>query len=109
MTRRLLGWDGTPHGTVKWWHENSEGWAVETVQDATDLLDLNKEAQNHHDTHFSDRSAKMVARIPFIIIEKWRNELGIDYWSRDPDMQRKVDDLLNSSEWKWLRTDESNL
>jgi hypothetical protein len=109
MTKRLLAWDGDPDGTAKYWHEDSEGWAVETVQDATALLDMNKEAQNHADTRFMDRSAKLVARIPFIIIEKWRNELGIDYWSRDPDMQRKVDDLLNSSEWRWLRTDESTL
>jgi hypothetical protein len=109
MTKRLLGWDGDPNGTAKWWHEDGEGWAVETVQDATALLDLNKEIQNHHDTHFSDRSAKLVALIPLIIIEKWRNELGIDYWSRDPDMQRKVDALLNDPDWRWLRTDGSTL
>ena len=31
----------------------------------------------------------MVARIPLIIIAKWRNELGVDYWN--PDHQDKVD------------------
>jgi hypothetical protein len=45
----------------------------------------------------------MVARIPLIIVEKWRNELGVDYWN--PDHQDKVDALLNSNEWRWLRTD----
>jgi hypothetical protein len=51
----------------------------------------------------------MVARIPLIVIALWRNTLGIDYWSQDPAVQRKIDDLLNSNEWKWLRTDGSQL
>lgn len=109
MTKRLLAWDGNPHGTATWWHEDGEGWAVETVQDATALLDMNKEAQNHCYPYFTDRSAKLVARIPLIVIELWRNRYGIDYYSRDPDVQRKVDDLLNSREWCWLRTDGSTL
>jgi hypothetical protein len=45
----------------------------------------------------------MVARIPLIVIAKWRNELGIDYWN--PDHQDKVDALLNDADWRWLRTD----
>ena len=49
----------------------------------------------------------MVARIPLIIIEKWRNELGVDYWN--PDHQDRIDRLLNDPEWRWLRTDEGAL
>ena len=45
----------------------------------------------------------MVARIPLIVIAKWRNELGVDYWN--PDHQDKVDALLNDADWRWLRTD----
>ena len=41
--------------------------------------------------------------IPLIIIEKWRNELGVDYWN--PDHQDRIDRLLADPEWRWLRTD----
>jgi hypothetical protein len=68
------------------------------------LLDLNKEAQNHCDPRNAARDVRMVARIPLIIIEKWRNELGVDYWN--PDHQDRIDRLLNDPEWRWLRTDE---
>lgn len=109
MSRLPYGND-TLSGLAKFWHEDGEGnWAVESVQDVTAVLDANKEAQNHCSTFNDARDWKLVARIPLIIIDKWRNELGIDYWSNDPDMQRKVDDLLNSSEWRYLRTDSSVL
>jgi hypothetical protein len=67
------------------------------------LLDLNREARNHCDPYNGARDVRMVARIPLIVIAKWRNELGIDYWN--PDHQDKVDALLNDADWRWLRTD----
>ena len=97
-------------GLQKIWHEDGEGnWAAEIVQDNTVLLDMNKEAQNHCDTHFSDRSAKLVARIPYSVIYKWLVDYGIDYFDPSPDTQRKVDSLLNSNEWRYLRVDNSVL
>ncbi len=80
-------------GMQSWWHQDGEGnWAVESIQDASPIFDLNREAQNHCNPCNADRDIRMVARIPLIIIEKWRNELGIDYWN--PDHQTKIDALL---------------
>jgi hypothetical protein len=107
VNKRLLGFDPDT-GLAKWWHEDGEGnWAQEIVQDNTALLDANKEAQNHCDTHFPDRSVKLVARIPYSVIYTWMVKYGVDYWN--PDHQDKVDSLLNSSEWRYLRTDGSVL
>jgi hypothetical protein len=107
VSKRLLSYED---GVAKYWHEDGEGnWAVEIVQDTTDLLDMNLEAQNHHDPRWSDGSTRMVARIPPVVAQIWRNLYGIDCNSRDPDMQRKVDKLLNDSEWYKLRTDRSVL
>ena len=107
MGKRLLGWDGSDHGTASWWHEDGNGgWAVETVQDTDPLLDLNKEAQNHCSPWNADRDVKMVARIPFVIMQKWQNEYGVDYWN--PDHQAAVDRLLDDPDWRWLRTDGTN-
>lgn len=95
-------------GITKVFHRLHDGdWAYETIQDVEPILDLNKWAQNASPAYNIKGPSRQVASIPLIIIEKWRNELGVDYWN--PDHQRKVDDLLNSSEWRWLRTDNSVL
>ena len=73
------------------------------VQDCDPILDANKEASNHLNSWSASRDLQMVARIPFIVIEKWKKELGVDYW--DHDHQDKVDQLLDSSDWRWLRVD----
>jgi hypothetical protein len=103
MTARLLGFD-PPSGLAQWWLEDGEGnWAQKASQRVEALLDLNREAQNHCDPYNAARDVRMVARIPLIVIAKWRNELGVDYWN--PDHQDKVDALLNDADWRWLRTD----
>ncbi|MBY0320947.1 MAG: hypothetical protein K2X72_19650 [Reyranella sp.] len=103
MTARLLGFDPAS-GLAQWWLENGEGdWAQKSSQQVEALLDLNREARNHCDSYNTARDVRMVARIPLIVIAKWRNELGVDYWN--PDHQQKVDALLDDADWRWLRTD----
>jgi len=103
MTARLLGFDPAS-GLAQWWLEDGEGnWAQKASQRVEALLDLNREARNHCDPYNAERDVRMVARIPLIIIAKWRHELGVDYWN--PDHQDKVDALLNDGDWRWLRTD----
>ena len=103
MTARLLGFDPAS-GLAQWWLEDGEGnWAQKASQRVEALLDLNREARNHCDPYNTARDVRMVARIPLIIIAKWRHELGVDYWN--PDHQDKVDALLNDADWRWLRTD----
>jgi hypothetical protein len=103
VSQRLLGFDPVT-GLAHWWLEDGEGnWAQKASQHVDLLLDLNRGAQNHCDPYNAARDVRMVARIPLIIIAKWRNELGVDYWN--PDHQDKVDALLNDADWRWLRTD----
>jgi hypothetical protein len=103
MSQRLLGFDPDT-GLAQWWLEDGEGnWAQKASQQAAPILDLNKDAANHCNPYNAERDVRMVARIPLIVIAKWRNELGVDYWN--PDHQAKVDALLADCEWCWLRTD----
>ena len=104
MSQRLLDWN-QENGVASWWLEDGEGnWAKKSFQHTARLLDLNREAQTNCNPYNGARDVRMVARIPLIIIEKWRNELGVDYWN--PDHQDRIDRLLNDPEWRWLRTDE---
>jgi hypothetical protein len=88
---------------TKTFHRTSDGdWVYEVSQDCDAILDANKYEQNT-DNPLKHGDLRMVARIPFIVMAKWRNELGIDYWN--PDHQDAVDRLLESSDWRWLRVD----
>lgn len=90
-------------GIRKVWHDlHDGGWAYESIQDCDPILDANKAAQND-DNPLRHGDFRMQARIPFIVMEKWRNELGVDYWN--PDHQGAVDRLLADSDWRWLRVD----
>jgi hypothetical protein len=103
VTARLLGFDPAS-GLAQWWLENGEEeWAQKSSQQVEVLLDLNREARSHCNPYNAARDVRMVARIPLIVIAKWRNELGVDYWN--PDHQEKVDALLDDADWRWLRTD----
>ncbi len=107
MSRRLLGFDAAT-GLAQWWLEDGEGnWAQMASQAAAPILELNREAANHCDPYNAARDVRLVARIPLIVIAKWRNELGVDYWN--PDHQDKVDRLLDDPDWRWLRTDAGSL
>jgi hypothetical protein len=95
-------------GVEKIFHRlHDGGWAYETRQDVGDILDTNKWSQNHNHGWNPDKSARHVASIPLIMIQKWFDDYGIDYWN--PDHQDKVDALLDSSEWRWLRVTEGTI
>jgi hypothetical protein len=92
-------------GIAEYHHYDSatDRTAIETVQDVEPILELNKTRLNADDGGWSpSRELRRAATIPDIVVLKWRNELGIDIFNRDhwPAVKR----LLNSSEWRYLRT-----
>jgi hypothetical protein len=72
-------------------------------QDAEQILDANKASENGGRSHWgADADMWRVASIPHIVILKWKNDHGIDFFNADH--WPKVVALLNSSEYAWLRT-----
>jgi hypothetical protein len=116
VSKKLIGFNG--HDIASYWHDHGDGtWAIEKAQqDLTPLLDRNKVYQNHGGgMKWSDElgdeklGVRMVASIPMIVIDRWRKEFGIDYFDPDPEVQKRIDRLLDSNEWRYLRTDNSKL
>jgi hypothetical protein len=73
-------------------------------QDVSLLLDSNKRLQN--DAEYSKKGIRdgwwHYAKIPPLIIEKWRNEFGIDVFNKDHT--QAVYKKLNDPEYRYLKT-----
>lgn len=67
------------------------------------IIEQNKRTQNEG----FDRRADMwhAAKIPAIVMFKWLTEHGVNAWdyAKDPDVRKKVNALLNSDEYRYLR------
>lgn len=83
--------------------EDSDGsLIVHRLADVEPLLELNKALATSGDGYTPSRDLRRAASIPLAIIEKWRNEHGIDVFN--PDHMPAVRRLLNSNEYAFLRT-----
>lgn len=83
--------------------EDSDGsLIVHREADVEPLLEANKALAADGDGYSRSRELRRAASIPMAVIEKWKNEMGVDVFN--PDHLPKVRQLLNSSEYLWLRT-----
>lgn len=79
--------------------ENGGTWSFRYEQDASPILDANKEAQNEG---FDKRSEWWhAAKIPCVVILEWRTKYGIDLYNKNH--REGVKRLLNSNEYRHLR------
>lgn len=85
------------------YHEDSDGaLIVHRKADVEANLEANKALYTLNDGYTPSREMRRAASIPMAIIEKWRNEHGIDVFN--PDHIGAVRRLLNSNEYAFLRT-----
>jgi hypothetical protein len=83
--------------------EDSDGsLIVHREADVEPLLEANKALYTLNDGYSPSRELRRAASIPMAIVEKWKNELGVDVFN--PDHREAVRRLLNSSEYMYLRT-----
>lgn len=75
---------------------------VHREADVEPILEHNKALAADGDGYSRSRELRRAASIPMAVIEKWRNELGVNVF--DPDHKPAVRRLLNSSEYLYLRT-----
>jgi hypothetical protein len=73
---------------------------VKRWQDVQPYLDANKTRANNF-TRNRRSNMRLVAEIPNIVVEQWL-KLGVNVYDRND--AKKVQQLLNSNEYKWLRT-----
>lgn len=88
--------------TTRFVEDGDGSLIVHREADVEPLLELNKALATSGDGYTPSRDLRRAASIPMAIIEKWRNELGVDVFN--PDHIGAVRKLLNSSEYLYLRT-----
>lgn len=88
-------------------HWNNDGtFTVETVQDVEPILERNKFLANHWGkSSQGHRDFRHVASIPIAVQYDWAVKYGVRD-VLDPEYWPKVRSLLNSSEYRYLRTSE---
>jgi len=101
VAERLLDYD--PLTGVKTWFSSSDEdggtWNVRYEQDATSILDGNKEAQAEG---FDKRSEMWhAASVPTVVLMEWMTKYGVRAW--DKNHAHAVKRLLNSDEYRWCR------
>lgn len=81
---------------------------VEEIQDVEPILENNKANALNRGKRITSEIANPIASIPNAVILKWFREEG--WWlydaDTDPDVARKLEQKLNDSEWRHLRTSE---
>jgi hypothetical protein len=75
---------------------------VHRLADVEANLEANKALYTLNDGYTPSREMRRAASIPMAVVEKWRNELGVDIFN--PDHLPAVRRLLNSSQHLYLRT-----
>lgn len=89
----------------RWEINGADGLLVRhSSEDVEPILEANKRRANAtpETGRFAGDGFHMVARIPRILIEKWMNEEGIDFFDRND--WPKIVAKLNSSEYSYLKT-----
>jgi hypothetical protein len=102
---RLIGFN-SESGVEKRWHEHADGtWAIEVKQDLTAALENNKALQTAEVPKWEgELDVRHVAFVPFTVMLLWKELYDLDYYDPDPAVQKRIDRLLDSSEWRHLRT-----
>ncbi len=97
------------NGVERWLHHDGETVAIETKQDLSAIFDITRRLRNEFQGYKDkgDQHFHMYAFIPPMIIDKWRNDHGIDVF--DPDHADRVKKLLNDPDWRYLRTTEGTI
>lgn len=89
--------------------ESAEAVITKSTTNVGPILEIAKEMQNDGTQGWvsSRKEMRLAAVIPPEVVELWHQKYGIDFYNKDhkPAIKR----LLNSSDWRWLRTNNSHL
>jgi len=103
--KRQLSYDPLT-GIREVFEATDEGFNIHTTQDVEPIIEMNKAKQSMGRAYYArDPDMWRIASIPITIQHKWLVEHGIKDVT-DPYYWPKIRQLLNSSDWRYLKTAE---
>ena len=88
-----------------YWDEAAQKMTIKNTFNIGDILANNKRQQNASlDSRYGKQMMHHVAEIPNVFIAKFLKEHNLDVFSQDPNDQRKLRRLLESPEYRFLKT-----
>lgn len=90
-----------------YWDDVEQKLVQRTRTDVTDVLEANKRKANETIDGRKFGTGHMmhhVAEIPLSVVTKWKRELGVDVFSNDPWHKKRVKQLLNDPDWRFLKS-----
>ncbi len=105
MSKRILDYD--PQTAITTWFDydpSTDETHIGREQDVSLILDINKAITNDEDISKAGIKSGWwhYAQVPNIIIEKWLNEYGVDFYNKDHS--KAVFKLLNDPQYRYLKT-----
>lgn len=97
--------------TEEWkWDAESGSFAIRETFDVTSILEANKVLSNSTiDKRFGGGMMHHVAEIPNAFIVKFKTDHNLDIFSSDPNEQKRLRKLLESPEYRFLKTTVAKL
>ena len=107
LIKRELSYDPMTGVRETWGYDpDTDTTYIETSQDVEPILDINKAIANDDDATRKGIKDGMwrYAVIPLIVQLRWLTEYGSANWPMKPGNEKLLFKLLNSPEWRYLRT-----
>lgn len=105
MGKRLLSFDPNTGLRIDFEDDGADGFHLHYSQDTEPILEMNKAKQSMGREYYArDKDMWKVASIPIGVQYEWLHKFGIDIY--DEDHWPKVKQLLNSNEYRYLKTAE---
>tara|TARA_R100001510_G_scaffold7696_2_gene5971 strand:+ start:763 stop:1062 length:300 start_codon:yes stop_codon:yes gene_type:complete len=82
------------------WHEPTKEMAIEHIEDIQPLIESNKKLQQ--EDHHRNDEFRLSARVPTTVVYEWKKKFGVDIF--DPNHKEAVKKLLNSPDYRYLKT-----
>ena len=98
--KKLLSQNADGSATV--FHSQDNKIYLETVQDVQPILERNKRLQREYAEKRQTGDYKHIACIPNTVLMEFKKKFNLDIWNKD-DLP-KIEKLLKSNEYKYLRT-----
>lgn len=103
MSKRLFSHDPLT-GITEWFEPTETGWNIISEQDCEPIIEANKRKQSMgRDYYAADSEMWKVASIPLLVQFEWLQKYGIDDVTA-PEHWPRVQKLLNSSDYRYLKT-----